>query len=642
LPRAPRATARSTVDYSTLVLLIAAGALLVAIAYDLGRHHVAGATAFYWAGQSLILLTPAWANLSRSTDLRSRLFTLAAAAAAQSLLTWCYSPDQFRYGDELQHLLTTQGILTTHHLYSPNPILPVSSSFPGLEIVTAALTQLTGLSPFHAGVIVASACHIVLPVAVFLLFRELIGDAPPPPAIVGEPRLAAIAAFVYLKRSGDSADRIAGQDSSRSQRVRSRELIGDPPPQGVTGELRLAGIAAFVYSLNPHYSYYDTLFVYGVPAITLLVLVLRAAISNWRRDTSPLWIVAAFAPLAVTHHVSAFASIVILLAFALAIALSGGLRRGLFLMAISFLLVDDLIAWTDVRGPTTFSYLWDPIKSSFSIATSSKSAVTTNLSTAPTWEHYAGEASALALVLLVLLGIVLTWKLSRDRLPRLLALLGLVYIGILAVRLRSSDGPELSARALTYAMLLIALPVARAMAWLWSAKRSFWLRSAVVAAVPLLLVGAVVTGLPPAWERIPGSFRIASDESGIDARVTRVTDWAATTLPPNQRVACDASVCSMLGARARAIPSTSAAPLYYARSVGALNRGLNRLAIAYIEVDSRMTTQIPILGGYFVNDTRVHPHPISASLLDKFDRDSLLDRVYDDGDIRVYYAGRIP
>lgn len=587
----PAATSRgesSPVDCWTLVLIIAFGAFLVAVAFALGRHHVTGATAPYWFGQALVLLPTAWANFSRSTDARAKVISLTATAAAQSLLTWCYSPDQFRYGDELQHVVTAENILATHHLFSANALLPVSSGFPGLEIATSALVQVTGLSLFHAGVIVVSLSHIALPIAVFLLFREL------------------------------------------------------------TRNDRLAGAAAFVYSLAPHYSYFNTLFLYSVPAITFLVLVLYAAISSWRRRTNPLWIVAAFTPLLITHHVSAIAAIAILFAFALVIFLSGNGRPGLFLAAITVLLADDLIAWAEIHSPSTFSYLWQPIVSSLSGGSPSTSVTIAGYAAQPPiWEHYTGELAAVVMFLLILLGIRLTWKQSQERFPRLLALLGLVYGAILGLRLFSSDGPELATRALTYGMLLVAYPVAIAVTWLCTSRPSqrFLRRGFALipfAVIPLLLVGAIVTGLPASWERIPGTFRVDGLESGMDERVAAVGQWAAASWTAGQRVACDTSVCAAFGAYALAVPSTTASPLYYVTTVKALNQGLRKLATDYIETDSRTTTQLPATGSYFPSDVEGNEHqsPLASSLLAKFDQDRLLERVYDDGDIRVYYAGR--
>lgn len=568
----------------TRVLIIAMGALLVSEAYAMGREHLRGATAAYWVGQALILLPTAWTNLSRGADARSRVSTLVATAAAQSFLVWCYSPDQFRYPDELQHVLTAQNILNSHHLFGYNPYLSVSPGFPGLEIITTAIVQVTGLSLFHAGVIVVSLTHALVPVAVFLLFRDL------------------------------------------------------------TGSDRTAGIAAFVYSLAPHYSYFDTLFIYGAPAITFMVLVLNAAMSNARRNTNPLWMVVAFTPLVVTHHVSAVATIGILLAFAIVVGLSGATRRAVYLVVITVLMLDDLIGWAELHAASVFTYLLQPIESSFSgaFARSKGQEAVSVASPIPAWESPMGKLGAVVMLALVLGGIVLILRGRAGRLVKLFALLGLAYPVILGVRLLSSDGPELASRALSYAMLLVAFPVAIALERIVAARRALVRGAVATGAVLVLLVAAIVTGLPAAWERIPGRFIVASLESGVDQRVTAVGKWAAASWKGGQTVACDPSVCSFFAGYVGAVPFTGASSLYYKTTVAGLNRGLRAAAVDYIETDERWTQQLPATGAYFIPDVRdgEHTRPLAQSLLTKFDEDPLLDRVYDDGDIQVYFAGR--
>ena len=58
---------------------------------------------------------------------------------ATFLILAYYSPDQFRFLDEFQHVQTAQTILTTHHLFHVNTSLPVSPQYPGLEIITSAV-----------------------------------------------------------------------------------------------------------------------------------------------------------------------------------------------------------------------------------------------------------------------------------------------------------------------------------------------------------------------------------------------------------------------------------------------------------------------------------------------------------------------
>src|SRR6266545_4304543 len=73
-----------------------------------------------------------------------------------------HSPLIFTLHDEFIHWHTANDILKSGHLFRENPLLPASALFPGLEIVTAALTRLSGLTIFDAGVVVVGIARLML------------------------------------------------------------------------------------------------------------------------------------------------------------------------------------------------------------------------------------------------------------------------------------------------------------------------------------------------------------------------------------------------------------------------------------------------------------------------------------------------
>ncbi len=58
------------------------------------------------------------------------------------------NPLYFASFDEFLHWRTADDILRTGHLFSENSMLPVGPYYPGLEIVTNALSTTSGLSTF--------------------------------------------------------------------------------------------------------------------------------------------------------------------------------------------------------------------------------------------------------------------------------------------------------------------------------------------------------------------------------------------------------------------------------------------------------------------------------------------------------------
>jgi len=571
---------------ATSVLVVALGGFAVAIAYALSRAEAPGATALYWGGQALIILPVALRVLSPSADARERMALLLAMAAVQSLLAWCYSPDQFRFPDELQHVRTATDILRSHHLFTPNSYLEVSPGFPGMEEVTTAVALLTGMSLFHAGVVTVSAVHLALPICLFLLYREL------------------------------------------------------------TNDTRIAGIATLIYTTAPHYAYFNALFVYSAVALPFLVLAVRAALRSYQRKKSALWIAFPFLPMMLTHHLTAFVGIVVLAAVAIIVGLSPrGRSIGLRLAGMTVGLSVATILWTAHRSPSTFSYLAGPIHDVLSSVTRSGDSEHPKLIAygVPHWESLVAMSAAGITAACVLGGIALVSRQDASRFVRLAAILGLTYPALLVVRIVAPTGPELATRGLTYGMLLAAFPAATALVRLWPLHGSGMRAASAMAITATLAVGAIVTGLPPSWERLPGRFHVAAFESGIDRHVTAGGAWAHDNWLPYQRVACDFSLCSMFAGYSHATVSTAASPMYYATSMAVFDQSLRDLTSDYVAVDQRWTRQTPVTGRYFFRDVLEGEHtwPLAPSLFVKFDRNPRIDRLYDNGPIQLYDTRKV-
>ena len=70
-------------------------------------------------------------------------------------------PQQFVYNDELIHYRVLLSIEQSRHLFTPNSLLPDTADYPGMEIATAAVHQLTGLSLHSVGIaVLAMVCVI--------------------------------------------------------------------------------------------------------------------------------------------------------------------------------------------------------------------------------------------------------------------------------------------------------------------------------------------------------------------------------------------------------------------------------------------------------------------------------------------------
>lgn len=564
-----------------VLTVMCVGALLICWSFSAGRSGQPGAGASYWLGQAVLVLPAVVRVLAPGTGHSERTALLVGLAILQSFIAWAYSPDQFRFPDELQHLRTVQDVLRTDHLYTSNSYLAVSPGFPGMEIATAALRDLTGMSVFHAGVVVVSLCHAILPVFVLGLVREVCGSS------------------------------------------------------------RTAAIAALVYATAPHNAYYNTLFVYGAVALPFFMLTIWAALRSRRPGCTALALLPPFVIAMVSHHLTVAMTLGALSACALVFALTPGLSsRAVRLLLVTILAASITVAWTATTARSTFAYLGGPLQTLLSTlhGGSSRSVAAVRPVAPPPWESLTSMAAAGVTLLLVSAGVVAIWRSRADGVTRWFSVLGAGYPLVLAVRVFASGGAELASRGLTFGMLFAALPVAAALTWVWAARPRVGPGAAILA-LTLMLAGSVTAGLPPWWERVPRGFVLGGYESGVDRSVQAVGEWAGRETPPGTRVLCDLSVCSVIASYARATASTSGSDIYYS-SPERLAPRLAELSLDYVLVDRRITQLLPVTGVYFFRDVQEGQHttPVNPKLLAKFDTAAGLNRVYDNGFIQAYYT----
>ena len=172
--------------------LLSAGALLgIAAASALSLAGSKLGVALFWLSLAVIILPLsfriAWPRVSRT----ERIWLVNILGLSLYLIRIIPSPVAFYGHDEYLHWSTTIDILEHHHLFTENPLLPVSPSFPGLEIVTSALVQLTGLSVHQCAVILVGLLRILSASLVFLIFE----------AVSASSWVGGLATLVYMANS---------------------------------------------------------------------------------------------------------------------------------------------------------------------------------------------------------------------------------------------------------------------------------------------------------------------------------------------------------------------------------------------------------------------------------------------------------
>ncbi|HET6529192.1 MAG TPA: hypothetical protein VFH03_01045 [Actinoplanes sp.] len=603
--------------HAPAVLMVSSlGVLMVALAYTGGRETAGGAALAYWIGQVVVVTPVVLRLLSRRMAGAAESFILVIGLAVnQYLLKWMYSPDQFRFPDELQHWLATTVIMETGELFRPNPALPPAVHFPGLAELGAAVASMTGLPVSYAGILVAGVAHLVF---VGVLFA------------------------CVLRTSNSPA---------------------------------VAGVACAIYATALHYLFFSSMFLYQTAALPFFMLAVWAN-RRWRTDGGTPFLVVAAGSIAMTtvsHHVTAFALIATLFLLGITELVTDRLssrRRRWSALAVPVASLVIVAAWILLVARDVLGYLEEPVNQVIATVTALLDGTTTaSAASAPV------STIQLALQGAGLLGLgVLFLAVGRDMIARRdsdawhwAALAGgaVFFLGN-GVRFLGSNGPEIAGRLSTFTYIPISIIAALALV---RAVQILPLRDAygrrhwttvppatppptgarlVVrvlagsALITLLMIGARAGGWPPLGSLLPGPYVAGGFERSVDAYGVDAANWERVALGPGNRVGGDVTSVALASTYGRQDPVREVAALYYAGLwTPAQDELVDRLAVDYLVVDQRLGAQLPQSDAYFENDPQAGrlTRPLSSNQLGKFDSLPGVDRLYDNGTVRIYRMG---
>lgn len=605
-----RRVARSSgLGHAPWVLALSSfGVLLVAVGYAGGRYQHHFALAAYWAGQIVVFTPVVLRLLARRLAGTAESFVLVMGLAVnQYLLKWCYSPDQLRFPDELQHWLATTIINQSGDLFRPNPALPPAVHFPGLAEMGAAVSQLTGLPVTAAGIIVAGVCHLGFVAALYA---------------------------VVLRAARSPA---------------------------------IAGVTCVIYATSLHYLFFNSMYLYQTAALAFLMLTIWAS-RRFRAGHGWQFAVLAGAGILLTticHHVTAGALVLTLLLLAAAEIATVRPRpwTSLILPAAALAVV---ALWILTVARDVISYLEAPVDQimhTASLFLGDQQQTATAAPHVPLW-----QLGVQAFGLLCLLGLFLA--VGRDTLARRdrdpwqwAALAGsAVYFAGNGVRFLGSNGPEIAGRLSTFTYVPMAIvgavALVRAVRLIppkgpgrrWrvppppaAAGRTVTPRLLAGAAVlTVLMAGARVGGWPPAAQLLPGPYLADGFERSVDAYGTGAAGWEYDMLGPGQRTGGDLTAIALASTYGRQDPVRGVGRLFYDDQWSDDDQDLvGSLALSYLVVDKRLGEQLPANSQYFDNDPRAGriTAPLTAQQLRKFDDLPQWSRLYDNGEIRIYRVG---
>jgi hypothetical protein len=592
----------------------------IAAAQDAGHYKKDWANSVYWTGL-LVLILPIMSRLASPMVARSeRVYLLMLLAVSSFLVKLLYAPTRFAHFDEFLHWLTATDIMGLHRLFSPNSLLPVSPAYPGLEILTTAVANLSGLSIFGASVVVLLVIRPLFISALFLFYERICGCS----------RMAAIACLAYMGNSG--------------------------------------------------YMFFESQYAYESLAIVLLGLALFSdsiARDNARQTYASTAIVLALVvALCATHHVTSYVALIV---FAL-LAVLESLRsrdksaRTRAVLLAAFVLIS-IVVWAAISGKSITSYLGPPLQHAIDGFLRMIKGTPSPAGSAPrkAFEAADGFKTPMALqvigivsLLIVALGLAtgflrslalaasgfgrtgwaalldfLRGRVSNTRLG-LLTLLTLCWPLSVVLRL-SAGGWEIGNRMGPFVFLGVGIVIAAGIIHFWD--RVFGRVSPFVIgwSMAILFLGGVITGWGFSAAGTP--YRVSADAASVEPMGIEAASWSQQWLGRGNKFATDRPNQILLATYGKQVVSSSldGEGDYSYIFVG---EGLseNELAIIrsneihYLLVDLRLTQALPAFGSYFGSgeDDEIHEHPPDPRAFLKFSDMPHVSRVYDNGWIDIF------
>jgi hypothetical protein len=596
-----------------LSVTTAVGLLVVACGFTLSRKGVSWAESLFWIGL-IVMYFPVGLRLLFSDC--SRAERLGLVTVLSLLLYWVkvlHSPLMFTEHDELLHLRTAIDIIQSGHLFHVNPLLPISALYPGMETVTSALTGVTHISIFQAGVLLIACARLVTMLCLFFFIED------------------------------------------------------------VSGSDRVAGLGSLVYMANPNFLFFDSMFKYESMALMFVALALfvigrtrRASGSGryWLIGVSVLMVAAT----AISHHMTSYLLTVFLFVWAIAafvrrsresgcitlsaFALGSAALNGLWLVLVA----RETVGYLSPVLAGAVSAVWRLIASEVTGAPAGAGSRSLFTSTsgyvAPFWERAIAITAAGLIMCGLVLGVWQVWR-SRGRIQAAgfaLTIGAMAYPASLGFRLTGA-GWETANRSSEFSFLPVGFVVALAIVGFWLYVRPKRFPAVTIsAALTVVFLGGMIAGWTPQW-RMPGPYlAMAQDTRGIDSQTLATSAWTKTYLGRHRRVGADDLNELLLGSVAdqevisQAFGGQGMQFVLISPTLTNLFTAQRKASLAYLVVDYR-TILAPLTVQRYMspapsNFTRAQAHAyiknkIRRDLL-KFDHDSSLNRLYDSGGVVIY------
>ena len=587
-----------------LMLTSTSGLFLVSFSYYLSIYKSQAFEGFFLLGMLLIFVPIGARLISPAPSRLERICLLCVVGICFYLVQFMVSPLHASSFDEFLHWRTADDIARSRHLFSENPMLPVSPYYPGLEILTNALSTISGLSTFQAGIVVINASRLLMTLSLFIFYEQ------------------------------------------------------------VTQSSRMAGIATIIYMTNPHFLLFDAIFNYetfALPLATFMLYILsrfQTPNKDYRWILLTAWIV--LLAVTITHHMTDYVFDGFLTLWAL-ISLfqdsSRNVRIYLAAIALSGILLSLAYAFL-LEGNPVREYLSSYFGSAFNelgniiTGTSTARPLFTGPAgqSAPIWDRLLMLASVALVAFGLPFGLLCLWQQHRHYpLAIMLGIAALSYPITQAFRF-TKFGAEITDRSAAFLFLPVAYVLSIFIAHFWPTRKLSWKSTSLITCVlSVVLLGGVVLESGPAWSNLPGPYITVADVRSIEPEGIQAASWALTHLGPDSRVATDRinrELMDTFGDQRIVTGSedkVDISPIFYSSKFSPEEVAILRSArVRYLVVDLRLSTSLPLDGFYFEEgepEAFQLTSPISREALTKFSAIPQINQVFDSGNIVIYDVG---
>ncbi len=587
-----------------LTLISTFGLLIVSFSYYLSRYGNLALEISFFLGLLLIFIPNLVRLMSQAPTRIERICLLCVVGICFYLVLLMQSPLHFSNYDEFLNWRTAIDIARSSHLFSKNPLLPVSPYFPGLEMLTNALGTITGLSPFYAGIVIISAARLLMILSLFLLYEQ------------------------FTKSS------------------------------------RMAGIAVIIYMANPHFLIFDAIFSYETLALPLATCMLYILARFQTTNEDHRWIMFAayliLMALTITHHMTDYVFVALLMLWAIvSLFRISSLHMRITLATISLFGAFLALAYAFLfKGNPVSGYLSQYFGTAFNelehiiagTSTARQLFVQGALRT-PLWDELLMIASVGIVTFGLPFGLLCLWRHYRhDALAITFGIASIAYPVSQTFRF-TNFGAEITDRAAAFLFLPIAYVLTIFITHFWPTRKLNWKPTLLIVCVlSIVLLGGIIVESGPEWSSLPGPYLVVADARSITPEGIQTASWTLSHLGPGNRVGTDRiNQILMLTYGNQSIvnddENTHVSTVFFSSHFGPQEIAILRQAkIRYLVVDLRLSTSLPLVGFYFTdNEANAFQltRPITREALTKFNAIPQIYRIYDSGDIVIYDIGTL-